>query len=180
MRLSTASLLAIGISIMVLLPVKAEADWNNGSWRLELSGGPGITVGHRDRSGDFIIKSAIEYEIPTTPHLTLGLRILPLFIYDQEDGDTVFGAGAGVGARLYAAKSEYRGLFAEANAHVIGHENRFQGNGSNLNFLSGLGVGYKFEKGWHTVVKWEHISNAEISDDNSGVDTVTLGFGYTF
>ncbi len=120
--------------------------------------------------------------MPATPHLTLGLRVLPCFIYEQSgrDKDTVWGAGAGVGGRLYASASEYRGLFGEVNFHALGHEHRFAGNGSNLNFLTGLGIGYKFVEGWHTVVKWEHISNANLDEDNSGVDTVVLGVGYTF
>ncbi|NLV44822.1 MAG: acyloxyacyl hydrolase [Candidatus Hydrogenedentes bacterium] len=180
MRLSTFSIFAFVVSISLLFPLTANAGFENGSWRLELSGGPGFTVGGRDREGDYLLKGTVEYEIPTTPHLSLGLRILPLFVYGQDDGDTVYGGGGGVSARLYAVKSEYRGLFAEGSAHIIGHENRIAGNSSNLNFLTGLGVGYKFAKGWHTVLKWEHISNAGLGEANSGADTVTLGFGYTF
>lgn len=155
---------------------------SSGLWRLEISGGPGVSVGNRDRGGDYLLKGTVEYEIPTTPHLSLGLRMLPFFVYGQDapDADTVFGAGAGFGARLYSVGSEYRGLFAELNAHVIGHENRFAGNSSNLNFLTGIGVGYKCSQSWHTVLKWEHISNANLGEHNSGVDVVTLGMGYTF
>lgn len=168
--------------VVCTVPAYSDIQWREGSWRLELSGGPGVNFGSGDRDGDFLIKGTVEYEVPATPHLTLGLRMLPAFVYGQDGRgeDTVWGAGAGLGGRLYTQKSEYRGLFAEANVHVLGHENRFAGNSSNVNFLTGLGLGYKFLEGWHAVVKWEHISNANLSDDNSGVDTVTLGLGYTF
>lgn len=179
MRLSLALVL---ISTMVFAFAPALSAEGTGLWRLELSGGPGMPVGNRDRDDDYLVKGTVEYEIPKTPHLSLGLRLLPFFVYDQnqDDEDTVYGAGAGVGGRMYSVASEYRGLFAELNAHVIGHENRFAGNSSNLNFLTGIGVGYKCTQGWHTVLKWEHISNANLSEHNSGVDVVTLGVGYTF
>lgn len=169
---------------MILCAFYADAgmQWGDGLWRLEISGGPGITSGGTDRDGDLLLKGTLEYEIPAAPHLSLGLRVLPLFVYDQNDrhADTVWGAGAGFGGRLYTKAGEYRGLFAEANVHVLGHDNQFASNSSNLNFLTGLGLGYKFASGWHAVLKWEHISNANLSEHNSGVDTLTMGVGYTF
>ena len=53
-------------------------------------------------------------------------------------------------------------------------------SGSRFYFLTGIGVGYKCSQSWHTVLKWEHISNANLGEHNSGVDVVTLGMGYTF
>lgn len=160
----------------------AEECCKVGAWRIELSGGPGSTLGGNDRSGDFFIKGVVEYEIPTTPHLALGLRLLPFFVYEQNERheDTVWGAGAGVGGRLYSVKNEYRGLFAEVNVHALGHKNQIADNDSNINFLTGAGVGYKFQGGWHSVLKWEHISNANLSGKNTGADVITLGIGYTF
>ena len=170
------------VFLMAATPATAEILWNEGMWRLELSGGPGTSLGSKDRSGDFLVKGTVEYEIPATPHLSLGLRMIPLFVYEQKERgeDTVFGAGAGLGARLYSVASEYRGVFAEVNVHALGHKNRFDGNSSNVNFLTGVGLGYKFQQGWHTVLKYEHISNANLGRHNRGADIITLGLGFTF
>ncbi|NLO33999.1 MAG: acyloxyacyl hydrolase [Candidatus Hydrogenedentes bacterium] len=156
------------------------AGWDEGRWQLELSGGPGISTGSRDRGGDVLLKGSLEYEIPTLPRLTVGLRMLPVFVYWQDVGSTVYGGGAGLGLRLYAKPSVYRGLFAEANVHALAHKNQIKGNGSNINFLTGVGVGYRFSKNWHTVIRYEHISNAGLDSHNSGADCIILGFGYTF
>jgi hypothetical protein len=168
--------------LVTIVPAHAEIAWGDGSWQLELSGGPGTKLGSSDRTGDLLFKGTVEYEIPATKHLTLGLRLLPLFVLEQDGAsdDTVYGAGAGLGGRLYCKASEYKGFFAEANVHALGHKNRIAGNSSNINFLTGLGVGYKFQQGWHTVLRWEHISNANLGEENAGMDAVTLGVGFTF
>ncbi len=182
MRFMTFMVFMFVFMLFFIFDADAEIQWRQGFWRLEISGGPGLDNGKNNRSDDLLLKGTLEYEIPATPHFSLGLRAIPSFLYEQDGQkeDTVWGIGAGLGGRLYTKAGEYRGLFAEANAHVLGHKNRFGGNGSNVNFLTGLGIGYKCAGGWHTVVKWEHISNANLSDDNSGVNAITLGFGYTF
>ncbi|HDP34595.1 MAG TPA: acyloxyacyl hydrolase [Candidatus Hydrogenedentes bacterium] len=164
------------------LPVAAEVQWHDGRWQLELSGSAGIHSGSSDRSGDYMLKGLVEYEVPFAPRWTLGLRALPVFVYEQDDRgeDTVWGGGAGLGLRVYSAKEEYRGWFAELGAHALGHKHRFADNNSNLNFLTSAGIGYKCKAGWHSAVRWEHISNAGIGSDNSGVNVITLGIGYAF
>ena len=62
-------------------------------------------------------------------------------MYDDPDG-TLWGAGAGVAARAYQIKNEYRGIFIEGQFSALIHHNRFSGNSSNLNFQSGFGLGY--------------------------------------
>ncbi len=174
-------LLALVVA-MITLPVAAEAAWCDGKWRVELTGGTGIHSGGSDRSGDYMLRAAVEYEIPATARCTLGLRLLPLFVYEQNerDEDTVWGAGAGVAARIYSVADEHRGFFAELGAHALGHKRRIADNSSNINFLTGVGVGYKCKAGWHTVARWEHISNANLGRDNAGANLVSLGVGFTF
>lgn len=170
--------------ILLLLAVSgySEESSSKGKLRLEFSGGPAFELGSADRSGDFLLKSTVEYEMPLSPRITLGLRLLPFFLYDQENKgeDMVWGGGFGIGGRFYLDANTYRGLFAEVNTHVVGHEGKIQGNSSKINFLSGLGMGYAFESGWHTVLKWEHISNARLKNHNQGTDCVTVGIGFTF
>ena len=106
--------------------------------------------------------------------------MMPLLVYTQKDDATVWGGGAGLTLRLYQVPEERRGLFGEVQANVIGHEYRFEGNGSNLNFLSGAGIGYQFRTRWHAVLKCAHISNANIDEDNAETNVIGLGIGYSF
>lgn len=177
----------------------AEVQFNEGHWRLELSGGLGIDSGSEDRSGDVLIQGSAEYEFPATRRLTLGLRLLPIMVYTQDDeskdhrwhdwwhhedrpddGDTVVGAGFGFTTRVYQKAEEYRGLFFEVEAMALLHGGEFDGNNSNFNFLTGAGIGYKFKNDWHTVLKYEHISNAGIGEHNRGTNLISLGVGYSF
>jgi hypothetical protein len=177
--------------------VQAEARFEDGWWRAELFGAGGIDSGGVDRTGELMINGAIEYEFPLAQRTTLGLRLLPLFVYTQDDdhdkkflginfdhhdddADTVWGGGAGLAFRFYSVKDEYRGFFGEIEGHVLGHGNEFEGNGSNINFLTGVGLGYKFKNELSLVVKYNHISNAGLDSDNSGINTIGLGLGYSF
>ncbi|MCC6144253.1 MAG: acyloxyacyl hydrolase, partial [Candidatus Hydrogenedentes bacterium] len=153
------------------LPAAADLQFDEGRWRLELSGGTGIHSGQRDRTGDQLYEVNIEYEFPATQHMTLGLRLYPSFVYAGPD--TVWGAGAGLSAKLYQ-KPDYHGLFVEAFGNGIGHTPRFEGNSSSFNFLIGAGLGYRFQNDWHVTLKYEHISNASIGDRNQGINTVGL------
>lgn len=151
-------------------------------WRIELSGGPSVYSGQSHRSGDWLTKLALEYEKPATERLTLGLRLLPALLYEQDGNgeDTVLGGGLGLAARLYAKPGDYRGVFGEASAHAIAHRGQIEGNSSNINFLTGLGLGYQFENQLSTVFRWEHISNANLGHHNRGVNVLTLGLGMRF
>ena len=55
-----------------------------------------------------------------------------------------------------------------------------EGNSSNVNFLIGLGLGYKFKSNWHTVLKYEHVSNSSLGERNAGANSLGFGFGYSF
>ena len=163
-------------------PAMAELQWCDGNWQLELSGSGVLDSGSSDRSGDYMARAMVEYEVPFSSHFTLGLRALPLFVYEQDEHgeETVWGAGAGLGLRLYSVPDEYRGWFAETGAHVLGHKHQISDNDSNINFLTGVGVGYKCKAGWHSDLRFEHISNAGLGSDNSGTNMLSLGIGYRF
>jgi len=176
--------LALGIATTLILagvsaPAAAELRFKEGMWRVEVTGGAGLHSGTEDRTGDRQLTATVEYEIPTFEHVTLGLRLLPALLYDQDEGDTVFGAGVGMSTRLYL-KKDYRGLYAEAEGHMFGNIGDIEANSSNINFLIGFGVGYAFKNNWHTVLKYEHISNASIGDENAGANTIGIGIGYRF
>jgi len=178
-------------------PAQAGLNLEEGRWRLELNNDFGIYQGSQDRTGDYGLIGFVDYEVPATSRATLGLRLMPLFVFDQSDksdrrpfrrhlserkgeGETVWGGGVGVVGRIYQVKDEYRGWYGEASLLPIVHHNNFARNSSNLNFLSTFGVGYQFKSDWHLQVHYQHISNASLGSRNSGTNTVGVGIGYRF
>ena len=152
----------------------------DGHWRAELSGATDFPLGPTGNTGDILTFLSIEYEFPITPYGTFGLRGVPLLYYGQRGQDNVIGMGLGITARFYHVKNEYRGFFLEGEGHLLVHAERFERNDSSVNFLTGLGAGYKFKNDWHVVLKYEHISNAGLSGENAGTDTFGLGVGRSF
>jgi hypothetical protein len=192
-----STLAACVVLLGCCLPASAGLNMDEGLWRVELNNDFGVHQGSRDRSGDYSVNAVVEYEIPATPRATLGLRMLPLFVYDQNGGDdyrsfrrifqeegegggTVWGGGFGIGGRVYQVKDEYRGWYGEATVSTLFHAEKFNGNSSNLNFVTGLGVGYQFKSDWHVQVHYQHISNGSLGDENSGANALGFGIGYRF
>lgn len=171
-----------GVVFGVLPSAEGGERFRDGHWRLELSNTAGFREGGHERQGDVLTNLIAEYEVPLSGRFTVGLRLLPIFLYSQgSSSDSPFyGAGFGVASRVYRVKNERRGLFAEIEGHVIAHKNKLRGNSGGVNFLVGAGIGYKFKSDWHTVLKIEHLSNAGLAKHNKGVNLLGLGFGYTF
>ena len=101
-------------------------------------------------------------------------------VQDTGEKDTIVGGGIGVAYRIYQHAESRDGFYLEGSISVLFHSPRFEDNTGDVNFLSELGLGYKFENAWHVVVKWEHISNGSTSRKNAGVNSVGLGVGKTF
>jgi hypothetical protein len=175
--------LATGVLTFGVAPTSNAGErFKEGNWRLELSSTAGFSSRTRDRRGDVFTNLIVEYEVPLSDRFTLGLRILPAFLYAQGSGGdpSFYGAGFGLAPRVYQHKEDHRGFFAEVQGHVIIHNNKLRGNTGGANFLTGAGVGYKFKNDWHTVFKIEHISNAGLASRNAGANLLGIGFGYTF
>ena len=189
----------------------AESGFQDGRWRLQISGQMGVQSGGVEREGDILGLTTVEYEFPVTGHIAVGLKLHPFFAYTQDaDGiddlfeggfvdrvkeidfddfdldpekgtdDTVWGAGFGLGTRIYQVKDEQRGLFLDLGVNALFHDGEFNGNNSNINFMSGVGLGYQFKFGLNTIVHLDHISNAGLGDENSGANVVGIGVGFRF
>ncbi len=152
------------------------------AWRLEITGSGGLPASSEtsDRGGDGMVTGTVDYEIPIMAYGALGLRLMPLFLYFEEQGDVIWGAGGGIAPRIYTVRNEQRGFFLEGEALALVHGNKFRGDSSYVDFITGGGVGYKCKANWHVIVKFEHISNAGLGGDNDGVNTVGAAVGYTF
>jgi hypothetical protein len=155
-------------------PIEVDA----GHWRLELQGVDVIDPSGSD--GDFYVSGSVEYEMPTAlDHLNFGLRAYPLFVYGGDDN--TYAVAAGFTLRCYQHAVTRDGFYAEIGSGPIWLSRELEGNSSRVNFLSELGLGYKFpDKPWSLSLKYQHISNAGLSDNNKGVNAISFGVGYTF
>jgi hypothetical protein len=156
--------------------------WYAGWLRLE---GVGMTAWHsgrHDRNGDLGLRLTLDYEIPVVNHFTISPRVMPLMYYDENnEGDNqIFAAGFGFTMRAYVRKTDYRGFYAELGGMGIFQTCTFEGNDGWFNFMEEVGVGWVFKSDWNTSLKVGHISNADIFDENAGVNFATLGVGYSF
>lgn len=155
--------------------------WQEGQWRLELTGYQGINQGSLGRSSDHGVVGAIEYEVPLFQRFTFGLRAQPAFYYyDARQEEDIWGAAAGLTFRVYQKKDERRGIFGEVGLSALGTLDKFDRNSSSLNFITEAGVGYQFKSHVLVSLKWRHISNASLGSRNAGVNGVGVGIGYRF
>ncbi|HOK08266.1 MAG TPA: acyloxyacyl hydrolase [Candidatus Hydrogenedens sp.] len=133
-----------------------------------------------DKADEIFFNPTIDIEKKVSPRTALSLRCIPAFFYIQDKNiEEVFGAGVGGTIRIYIKKEE-RGFFSEIHEVILFHKNKFEGNSSNINFYSSLGIGYQFNKEWDILFQLGHISNADLKENNKGTDLMGIGIGYTF
>jgi len=187
-RIWTFGVLSV-FAALATTPADARGlDFDEGRVRIEVAGACNLYSGKTDRDGDYYLTGSIEYETPVLERLTLGLRFMPAFLYHEHrdkcegaSSETIYGAGLGVTARVYQNKGDRDGLFGEAGAAALWHSRYFERNTSRVNFVTEIGVGYKFpERNWHVGVKFQHASNGGLASRNAGINGLALAVGYTF
>ncbi len=181
----------LGALFFVAIPTATHAEegsgytlvngFSEGRWRTEVGVSTGFHSGNRSRTNDLLVTGNVEYEWPIFARCTLGLRAYPLFLYKQDEpSETLWGGGVGAVGRVYQHKGERNGWFGEGGAGVIWHSNHIEGNSATMDFLLEGGVGYQFQNDWHVTLQVSHISNAGLSDNNAGANSVGLAVGFTF
>lgn len=163
-----------------------DVDFDQGRWKLELSGFGGVYSGKVDRDDDAYLSGTIDYEVPAFDRMSLSLRLRPLFVYFQDEderdnSDTIWGAGVSLAARIYQDQSTMTGWFGEVGAGLVWHSGYFEGNSSRVNFIPEAAVGYQFrESPWSLALRVQHLSNGGMGNDNAGVNSVGLAVGFRF
>jgi hypothetical protein len=175
-----AAIVGIVLLVVVAAPAWAQSKSQGPRLRLELAGYRAFESD--EATGDYYLQGAAEVEFPVLKHTTLGLRVLPLFLYPEgADDATVYGIAGGLTGRLYQDGENYSGLFAEVGASALWHMKEFKLDDSKVGFLGDCGIGYKFRNsGWHLAAKVEHISNGGMGDKNGGISGLGLAVGYSF
>jgi hypothetical protein len=178
----------VAATVFLCTPV-AQADslgkilfgsFDEGDWRAEFTVTTGLNSGRRDRTGDWVTTASLEYGWPIANRWEFGLRAFPLFWYEQDDpSETLLGGGGGLSLRYYFNR-EHHGWYGETGIAALFHKNQYDGNSSNFNFMPEASLGYDFRNNWHVAVKFRHLSNGGLGDDNSGANSIGLAVGYRF
>lgn len=190
LTIKNAGLVAVGLCLLCVSGAYGEVtvgdgklghmELSEGMWRLDFTVANGLDSGRTDRDSDHYLLTTIEYELRAHERLTLSFKGYPALVYDESDRNVIYGAGVGVGIRLYQHK-DLSGFFGEWGVGLLGHTKKFENNSTNFNFLLETGVGYQFkEKPWHIGIRYQHLSNASLGDKNSGVNAIGISFGYRF
>jgi hypothetical protein len=157
-----------------------DLKWEDGRLRIEGQAWTGTRSGRRSRSDDFSVVGTVEKEFDLGHRLTVGVRAIPLFYYDEHRSDEeIWAAGGGVSLRWYTHDA-MDGWFVEYSESLVAQSDKFRGNSGSLNFMSEVGLGYEFNNNWHIAAKWRHLSNAGIANRNSGVNGVGVAVGFSF
>jgi hypothetical protein len=123
--------------------------------------------------------------------LGLGLQ---LFIVDDfafapeinlwgfsQEGENAFGGSLDFMFQWHMVKGESWSLFGDFGCGVMGTTNNVPSDGSQFNFTPQAGLGVTFDIGqdrrWIVGVRWHHISNASLYQNNPGRDSVLVYTG---
>ena len=157
-----------------------DLNWEDGRLRIEGQVLMGTRSGRRSRTDDRSVVGTIEKEFALGHNLTVGLRAIPLFYYDEEITDTeMWAVGGGASIRYYTQEA-MDGWFVEYYESLIGQSEKLRGNSGSLNLMSEVGVGYEFDNNWHVTAKWRHLSNAGLAHRNSGINGIGIAVGFSF
>ncbi|HOV34183.1 MAG TPA: acyloxyacyl hydrolase [Candidatus Hydrogenedens sp.] len=150
--------------------------------KLRLEFGSSMRIGHdSDETDGVLLSSIFDIGKDLSQRTNLSLRLMPFFAYIQESNiEDVAGLGIGGAFKFFFSRNQERGFFTEIHEILCLHEHKFEGNSSNLNFFSGIGLGYKFCPNWDMVLRFGHISNANLKDDNQETNILGINVGYTF
>jgi len=142
---------------------------------LVASAAPSIGI---DRSRDGYLHLDLEHEWPLWSRITGAVRGTPIYYARQAGGRGVFGLAFGIVNRIYVDGVRHEGFFASIGISTLWSAQPFTGNGSRLNFLSQVAVGYQVPgRPWHLALTLEHTSNAGTAVPNHGVNGLGLAAG---
>ena len=157
-----------------------DLTWEEGRIRIEGQGWAGTRSGRRSRTGDWSVTATVEKEFKLKHRLTVGLRAIPLFYYEEEETDEkIWGAGVGASFRWYTQEA-MDGWYVEYSESLVGHDEKFRGNSGTFNFMSEVAWGYEFDNNWHVAAKWRHLSNGGLASSNAGINGLGISIGYSF
>lgn len=146
------------------------------SWRLYVHGGGAVDVKTSDNA---LARAGIGFEHFIADDLSLNFEFTGLYV-DQEGDDAVGGSFALL-FRWHFISEETWSMYFDGGAGMLGTSSDVPDHGSSFNFTPQAGFGFTFDVGGDnrlmTGLRWYHISNANIYEENPGRDHICLYAG---
>ena len=138
-----------------------------------------IGLGHADFKSNVDGGARVEVEYHGAERWTLGAVSFHFAAAALRDEPGNYFVGAGLGADLPLGDAGWflHGSLMPGYYHSSGPGTDL---GSDLEFRSLLGLGYRFASGWSVSAAASHLSNAGIGRTNPGVTAATIRVGRTF
>ena len=101
-----------------------------------------------------------------------------------QDGSDAFGGSLDLMFEWHFIRKETWSIYGDFGIGLLGTTANVPYNGSEFNFTPQAGVGVTFDIGnnnrWYAGVRWHHISNASLYEDNPGRDSILIYTGINF
>ncbi len=149
-----------------------------GSMRWTIHGGYGIDVHgtNQEVQGGMGLQYFIIDGFAFAPEINL-------WGFFQEGGDA-FGGSLDLMFEWHFIREPTWSIYGDFGIGLLGTTANVPYNGSEFNFMPQAGLGVTFDIGnnnrWYAGVRWHHISNASLYEDNPGRDSVLIYTGINF
>jgi len=89
-------------------------------------------------------------------------------------------ASAGLLVRAQTEPARWLTLYGLAGIGLIYTDFQVEGQGLDVNFNPQFGIGADFYENYYFQIRWHHISNANLHEDNTGINSLVLHAGIYF
>jgi len=114
--------------------------------------------------------------------LSIDIELMGIGV--SQDGDDAAGFNPNLMFRWHFLPRQTWSLYADGGCGLVIATEEVPDGGSNFNFTPQIGFGATYEIGVNTRlmagVRWYHISNARLSEDNPGRDSLMVYAGVSF
>lgn len=145
----------------------------------DLSGGL-IIPSVDEREDQHLMSSGGTVEFPFFPHHALGVFIQG--IHYNTPQNSISSISAGLSDRIFLhSDTSLKGHYLRWFTGIVGSDCYFPGNGSRLNFSSGITIGYAARNHpFFVETGLQHISNGYLRDPNIGINAIIVRIGLMF
>ena len=147
-----------------------------GSTRWTITGGLGIDTGNTSNT-EYGLGVGIQWFLVDDFAFAPALN---LWGFSQE-GENAFGVGLDLMFQWHFVKGESWSVYGDFGCGLLGTNHNVPSGGSQFNFTPQAGLGVTFDVGqdcrWLVGVRWHHISNASLYQNNPGRDSVLVYTG---
>lgn len=153
-----------------------------GTERWYIQGAGAVTIDNDDDEGQKfgLVGGGLSYFFANGHSVNLELNTMA---FDQAQEDAL-GLNLGIIFRWHLYRQENWSLYFDGGAGILGTTNQVPSAGSSFNFTPQVGIGGTInlnrEQRLMMGIRWHHISNADLYENNPGRDSIMGYFGINF